>query len=327
MVRLKDIAEHLGLDVSVVSRALNPRPDRHAVLAPQTKRRVVAAARRMGYRRNRVAEFLRRGQSAVIGVFLPEIANRLVADLMFGLSKQASELGFPLNFFFGETQSRFERFLEDSAQTARSGIITYPYNPSLQDRIGKTIGGYRRRGGHVVVLNASGEYPGIPVLRIDQTHGGRLAAEHLLSKGCRVYLYESGTMSERGAAFAVTVRGRGGEVHDFVEGELEAVLNRVSRQREERPLGLFLPTDRQAVRALAVLERMNLKAGRDVLLVGYDDLSLVDCLPTPLTTIRQPFQEQGRRAVEKLVNLIYGNEEGDERIAPWLIARASTEGT
>lgn len=326
MVRLKDIAEHLGVDVSVVSRALNPRPDRHAVLAEETKRRVKAAARRMGYRRNRVAEFLRRGKSAVIGVFLPESANRLVADLMFGLSKRASETGFPLNFFFGETQSHFERFLKDSTGANHSGIITYPYNPSLQDRIGNLIAGYRRRGGNVVVLNASVNYPGVPVLGIDHACGGRLVAEHLLTKACRAYVYESSNLPQRGVAFAEEIRARGFEVHDFVDGDLEKTLSRMTRDPSAAPLGLFLPTDHQAVRALAVLERLGLNVGRDVLLVGFDDLTLIDCLPVPLTTIHQPFQELGRRAVEKLVNLIYGNEEGNEQISPRLIVRASTEG-
>ncbi|MBN1555327.1 MAG: LacI family DNA-binding transcriptional regulator [Phycisphaerae bacterium] len=327
MVRLKDIAEQLHLDVSVVSRALNPRPDRHAVLAEETMRRVRETARRMGYRRNRVAEFLRRGQSATLGMFLPESSNRLVADLMCGLGKQASESGFPLNFFFGETQSRFETFLKESTGASRTGIITYPYNPSLQDRLGSMIAEYRHRGGKVVVMNALIDYPGIPGIRIDETRGGQLAAEHLLSKDCRAYLYESSVLPGRGVAFAETIRTHGGSLFAFVKGNLQTALQRGMKESSQRPLGLFFPTDYQAVEALSVLEQMNVKVGRDVLLVGYDDLTLTDRLPTPLTTIRQPFQELGRRAVQKLVNLIYGNEEANETIAPRLIARASTEGS
>jgi len=326
MITLKDIARQVGVHVSVVSRALNPTPDKNAVVAPQTQQRILAIAKQMGYRRNRIAEFLKKGQSATIGVFLPEAANRLVADLMFGISKQAARQDFPLNFFFGETQGEFMAFIRDTNHAAHSGIITYPFNPSLEDEIGKTIDAYRQKGGHVIVLNAARNYPGIPVLKIDDTAGGQLAARHLLSKKCACFLYEAAHNSERGRAFAKVIRESGHSPHAFTaDNEAEVYRHYLHLQPAAR-VGIFYPTDVQAVSALRLLANYDRHLGKDLLIMGYDDLNLTQFLPIPLTTIHQPFEQLGIAAVEKLIRMIYGKKEGHEKIRPRLVERQSTQG-
>ena len=87
MTSLKDIAAELNLSVSVVSRVLNPAPDAHAKVAPRTRARVLEACQRMGYRRNRTAEFVKRRRFPGIGVFIPQTANTLTANLLFGISE------------------------------------------------------------------------------------------------------------------------------------------------------------------------------------------------------------------------------------------------
>ena len=60
MVRLIDIANELDLNVSVVSRALNPAPDKHAVIKAETRELIRTTAAQMGYRPNRQAAFLKK---------------------------------------------------------------------------------------------------------------------------------------------------------------------------------------------------------------------------------------------------------------------------
>ena len=55
---LKDVARHVGLSVSVVSRALNRRPGKNARVAPDTVRKITSAAKALNFRRNRAAGFI-----------------------------------------------------------------------------------------------------------------------------------------------------------------------------------------------------------------------------------------------------------------------------
>ena len=72
MVKLADIAKELGLSLSVVSRALSDKPDKHAVIRKETAERIRSYARKAGYQPNRQASFLGKRKCATIFCFLPD---------------------------------------------------------------------------------------------------------------------------------------------------------------------------------------------------------------------------------------------------------------
>ena len=114
MVRLIDIANELNLNVSVVSRALNPNPDSNAVVKEETRELVRTTAKKLGYRPNRQASFLKKGGDATLMCYLPGTADRLIADLMFGISEAAAKEGFPITFFNGANSDDFKKFLSEA---------------------------------------------------------------------------------------------------------------------------------------------------------------------------------------------------------------------
>ena len=154
MATLKDIARKTGFSIAVVSRALNPRPDEHARVSVATRRLLIRTAREMGFRRNRMAEFMRRGGLPTVGVFLPAVANRLVADLVFGISEVLSEEDFPLQIGFGAYIEGFRKFIRRNVDLVHSGIISYPALISDPD-VEREVAVYRSKGGKVVLLNTS----------------------------------------------------------------------------------------------------------------------------------------------------------------------------
>ena len=91
MVSLSDIAKEVKFNVSVVSRALSENPDKHAVVKAETRELIQRTAMRMGYQPNRQASFNGRKRCATIYCFLPENADRLTADLMYGIVRTAGE--------------------------------------------------------------------------------------------------------------------------------------------------------------------------------------------------------------------------------------------
>jgi DNA-binding LacI/PurR family transcriptional regulator len=91
----------------------------------------------------------------------------------------------------------------------------------------------------------------------------------------------------------------------------------------EYPIGIFLPRDQDAVTLICELQSNNINVGKDVLIVGYDDLYLSKYTKPALTTISQPFEKIGQFAIQKLIASIYGSIEKSILVKPELTIRES----
>lgn len=328
MVRLKDIADELGLSVPVVSRVLNPKPDKHAVIAETTRKTVLETAEKMGYRRNRSAEFLARGgKSAAIGVFLPDVGNSLTAELMIGISEGSQQHGFPVSFFFGFGDRCYLEFM--SRISSNSGMITYP-NPVNRALLKSEVDKYLAVGGKVVFIapyNYDFVHEDLPVIGIDDDFGGALAARRLLERGCGrlIGCHAGGEFAggPRGRGFANALREAGVVAETTGVEVMETELAAYRPKPGAPPLGIFAHSDEIALRLMRQAFRSGLKVGSEVLLVGYDDLYLTDKLPVALTTIRQPFRELGKRVFDAVVAQLYDRKVESARLKPLLIGRES----
>jgi len=321
MATLKQIAEEAGVSISIVSRILSPNPEPSGRFSPDTQKRVEEAARKLGYRPNRYAEFLKRGQVPAIGVFMPAYSNRLIADLVMGLAEGAAAAAFPLSLHFALTLDHYREFLR--ANGNHCGIITYPgFHKDKETK--KLIGKFQDGGGKVLLLNTDIQLEGVPVVAMDNRHGGNLAAERLRDHSCGEYLL-MGSFPGRDEGFEETLRHYDiEEIRRLPENEWENYLPRmVERATAERPLGIFAVNDLLALRIMRFLHSQKVAIGREVMVIGYDDLAATaECYP-PLTTIHQPFREEGKIAIEKMVNVIYGQEEDSVFLEPTLVVRKS----
>jgi len=333
MVTLREIAGQVGVSVSVVSRVLNRNPDPNARVSKNTRALVERAAKRMGYRPNRTAEFLKRGQAPTIGVFLPKEADHLIADLVCGLSEEAYANHFPLGFGFGMSADCYRTFVSDAEEASNCGVITYPYgyDSTLPDNteVVKAMDRFRKGGGKVVLLCPVTGSESLPSVSRDDYEGGRLAAERLLARSCRTFMCVSMSappLPERTAGFVETVRAAGGKPDVFgndADGIAALATKARASKRGGLPIGVFATNDRHAVHVLHALRETRFRVGRDALVIGHDDAPLSKELTPALTTIHQPFAEMGRLAMRKVINLIYGEEETSVKVKPYLVARDS----
>ncbi len=194
-VKLGEIASHLGLSISVVSRALSINPDKYAVVKKETAERVREYAREIGYQPNRQASFLSKGGSATIFCFLHDTPTRLANDLMLGIAEAASSQNFPINFFFGRNAKDFENFIMYSNRNEHSGLLSMP-PPSMSDAIARKFSEYYANYGKALFINTISntldegimeKFSNVPHLNIDEFYGGQLAAEHIISCACDSY--------------------------------------------------------------------------------------------------------------------------------------------
>ena len=329
MVRLVDIANELQLNVSVVSRALNPAPDKHAVVKAETRELIRSTAEKMGYRPNRQAAFLKKGGNATLLCYLPGSADRLVADLMFGISEAAAREGFPLIFFNGNNSSDFSRFLTQALSSGHSGLLTYPPG-KMDDTARNAFDKYLEKGGKVLMLNAVSnslkqtfdiKHPNLVRLDVNDAYGAALAAKHLAERGCKQVLCSQSNYQLRQESFCTAAQELGMQYADLNWDTLNTMV------AKDIPVGIFATRDADGLNLLAELRIRNFKIGKDVLLVSFDDHNQCVLAVPSLSSVHQPTRQEGRRAVEKLVNMIFGKVENDETINPCLMVRESSGGS
>ncbi len=337
MASLKDIAEQADCSVGLVSRVLSPISSQHVRVSDQKRHLIVETARLMGYRRNPGAQFLRRGQSGTIGVFL--LGSRrsgLILDCSIGICEAASQYGIPTDFHYGIAPSNFAEFLDRNIEGKTAGIIASAYLIELaeSDRIQAKLREYIKNGGKAVFINYHGPRDVImnsPCVNVDDEYGGRIAAERLLNHDCDEY-YALVVEQERNNSYA-RLRSSGFrnamKEHEqkLEEVTLPKVLERLDKAfTKGRTAGVFAFTDRSALELMRDARcRLNMHAGRDYKLIGCDNAYLSDLTDPPLTTIDQHFHEVGRQAAKKLCRMsCNGHHELSVNVLPEIVPRATS---
>jgi LacI family transcriptional regulator, galactose operon repressor len=329
---LRTVAELAGVHVSTVSRVLNHvggpgvRP-----ASRTTSERIRRIAERVGYSPNPHATGLRTSRSHLVGVLVPRLVDIVLATIYEGIEEATATYGF--STFVANTGD------DPAAQRRRTEMVLARRVDGMIFGDAYVDGGFLdevagRGVPFVLVSRRAGAYPSVTC---DDVLGGRLAAEHLLSLGHRDLAVIAGepyasTGIDRTAGFLAACAAAGVGVPDSrvvhsrfdTEGGREA-MSRILADGAV-PTGVFVVNDFTAIGAMGVLRDAGLVVGRDVAVVGFNDVPLAGSLPVGLTTVRSPMHEMGVRAAHLLMRRLASEEVASERLVPVLVPRASTLG-
>jgi LacI family transcriptional regulator len=290
IVTLEDVARAAGVHYSTVSRALDPNKVWRVNEA--TRKHVQAVARRMGYQRDMVASALKRGRTHTVAVVVGDLGNPTIARVLRGIANRLEPAG--LMSLIGETQDdseRLERILNHLLSRRVDAVIL----TAARYADASTLRRISRQG--IPVVLAVQTIPGLrlPFCTNDDIAGGTLAAQHLLSLGHRRVAQLRGPADmdscvQRAQGFSTTIAAAGA-----VEVKIRATAptgsldegRRLMRQLLDsgraRPTGIFAHNDLMAFGALTVAEEHGLRSPRDLSIVGFHDLPLVERTAPPLT--------------------------------------------
>lgn len=329
---LKDLSRHLGVSMTTVSRALNGYPD----VSEATRARVVEAAREFGYKPHPIARRLASGRAEAVGVVLPlpagHFSDPFFIELLAGIGKVLSAANLDL--------------LVTSAETGPNELEAYRHLVEGKKVDALIIGRTRRHDERLLYLLDSG----IPFVAHGRTETDRAyawldmdnemafatAAERLIGLGHRrIGLinapeeFNFAYLRRKGYERALSAAGIGLDPTLVIEGEMtEATGHRMTGRLldlPEPPTAIICANDMIAIGALRALRKKGLEAGRDVSIIGYDDLPLASYTEPPLTTLNQPIRAAGERIAEMLLELLSGTpvEELRELWPPRLVVRQS----
>lgn len=168
----------------------------------------------------------------------------------------------------------------------------------------------------MVLLDRRATRPDQCAVAVDDVLGGRLAAEHLLERGHRRLAFVGGSsalpqVQERhtGVVAAVSEAGAERDLITMLPAEpltvatgREAASAIIGMSASRRPTAMVCANDLLALGALQEMVRHGVRVPEEMAIVGYDDIDYAAAAAVPLSSVRKPRQELGRRAAELLLD-------------------------
>lgn len=307
MVTLKDIATKAGVDISTVSKVLQGAPIR----VSQAKREeILRIAQEMHYRPNTLARGLRLKKSGAVAMVVPSTTNYLYPEIIGGAEDAAEEHGYTLFLVKHSQRDPLGQLVSLGGQGRVDGFL-FPDDVPVANFFERL----HEHGIPYISLNRTEGGDGCSVA-LDDEVGFAAQARYLVSLGHRRIAFVAVTPSsfvsricER--AFLETARGLGvGEEScpvlycDF-GGEGCGLIAEQLLALSPRPTAVATASVLVAVRLVEILRQRGVRVPEDFSVIGYHD-SPAATWPRPVSTIKMPSREQGRRGIERLLQVIAG---------------------
>ncbi|TYB95314.1 LacI family DNA-binding transcriptional regulator [Micromonospora sp. WP24] len=325
---MSDVARLAGVSHQTVSRVLNNHPS----VRQETRERVLRAVHQLNYRPNALARGLAARRSKVIGVISFDTILYGPAATLLGVERAARAAGYGINIV---TLERLDRSgvaaaIDALSEQSVAGVVL------IAPMVSAAVAVHGLPTGVPAVLVEPGVDGELPSVSVDQVAGARLAVEHLLALGHETVVHIAGPRDwlearDRLEGWRLALETAGRRVPPVITGDWSPRAGyEIGQSLAERPdvSAVFCANDHQALGLLRALHQRRVRVPEDVSVVGFDDIPEAEYFTPPLTTVRQDFDEVGRRCVAALLDLLNGSV-GDAHpspVEPTLVVRASSGG-
>jgi LacI family transcriptional regulator len=306
---IDDIARIAQVSKTTVSRVLNRKPD----VDPETRERVlrIVAENHFVPRVTTSAQVSHR--HPLIGILVPSFTWPMIPEIIKGAAEVLSQMPYDMVLYS----------LNDTNRDAGDGgLIDHILDTRLTAGILTVFPGgairhvlrLNRYGVPMVMIDDQDIPPALPWVGIDNQGGALTAVRHLIQLGHQRIAHIQGPPQtlcayERTQGYRQALEEAGLPVQpEFIlDGDFtRATASRLTHQlftlpASRRPTAIFAANDQAAYGVIAAAEEVDLEIPNDMALVGFDDLTISAHVRPSLTTVRQPFQEMGRRGIELLL--------------------------
>lgn len=325
---LRDVARAAGVSYQTVSRVIN----QHPYVAEETRERVEAVIRALGYRPNKAARSLAGSRSFTLGLITVGINYYGPAQVIVHIEQAARAVGYDVMLANAQDTSlpHIEEAVDRILRWQVDGILMLkPVEGITYEEAAPLCEG-------IPLVQLNGEFGStIPAVMVDQRAGSRLATEHVLTLGHRQIAAISGPLHwfdarARHESWLLTMEATGLSPVGWAEGDWTAAggYTAVRHLLGEGAsfTALVVANDQMALGALRALREAGRRVPEDVSVVGFDDIPESAWFDPPLTTISQHFEALGQQGIAYLVDRIRKPTTALEPrlITPQLIARGST---
>ncbi|HEX9044562.1 MAG TPA: LacI family DNA-binding transcriptional regulator [Candidatus Limnocylindrales bacterium] len=334
MASISEVARLAGVSTATASRVVS---EADYPVSAAARERVLKAVSELDYVPNALARGLLKHQVPVVGVIVHDITDPYFAEVVRGVEDAATAAGFLVITCSTERNADRERSYIRLLRSMRAAAVVFAGSgrddPELADDVGRHVAGMREVGAAVVHLSPSSD--GEPEAGVDNVAGVAAMVGALVELGHRRIALLAGPTG------LIVARDR---VEGFRRGLAEAGLAvderlvvHTSFDREGGALGIDLllattesfsaiccTNDLLALGALARLAELGIRVPEDVSVAGFDDISVAALTNPPLSTVRVPLRELGRRGFAAVERILGGAAPGHVTLPTEVILREST---
>ncbi|MEM1372943.1 MAG: LacI family DNA-binding transcriptional regulator [Pseudomonadota bacterium] len=302
-VTSSDVARRAGVSQSAVSRVFSG-----ASASKATKEKVRAAAAELGYRPNVLARSLITGRSRIIGLVVAYLENPFYPDVLERMSKALQAEGYHTLIFMASWSSDVDRVLEELLDYQVDGIIAA--SVALSDGL---IDRCRGAGIPIVLFNRGQPEEGLTQVTCANHAAGAAVARHLMATGHEAIAHVSGwdgsmTGRDRAAGFSTALREAGRDVRVRAgDYDRKKAAEAACALVDDGADALFVGNDHMAFGVIdALRHERGMDVGKEISVVGFDDVPMAAWPSYDLTTWRQPAAQMVSAAVDRMMALIEG---------------------
>ncbi len=327
-VTIKDVAKAAGVSVATVSRVLN----KSAVVSNAASEKVNDAIKNLNYSPNFLGRNLRKCETNIILAIIPSTEHSYYSEIIHGMQDTASILGYDILLNTSNSRADTElRILSmlfnrtvDAAVLLGTHLNAEKLN-ELNEKYNIALCSERVEGAKVLTVN------------IDDQSGAYCAVSELIKKGHT----KIGMISSKFRALSSIDREIGYEnalkdngiiprkdyyylnTYDYEDGckAFEYFMN-----LNDPPTAIMAISDLLAIGAVKKATEMGYNVGRDMAIIGFDNISFSEMYIPSISTVAQPCYNMGRTVIENLIDNLNGSQKCNERIIMphQLILRRST---
>lgn len=325
MASIKDVANLAGVGLGTASRALSGK----GYVAPETKRKIEEAARKLSYTPNVFAQNLLKNRSGIIGILVPVLDHCFFSQLIQKLESDLYKKGYKTMLCCTASGGHGEQdYLDMLENNLVDGIITATHSFNDQAYLGSNR----------VVVSFDRDFDGhIPVVRSDHEAAGRMAAEHFIKKGCRKVLNIYGEDARRGhisvgmahRELSSCLETAGIQVWEEYTSQDKFDMGYYSRKAWEclekyRDVDGIFASDPLAAAFLWEGERRGKRIPQDLKIISYDGTEMTRNISPKLSAVVQQIDKISEELTDILTRRIQGEEVIEDKITEILWRQGET---
>jgi LacI family transcriptional regulator len=312
-VTIYDVAEALNLSPSTISRGLKDHPHIHK----DTKKKIWAAAKEMGYQQNKFASSLRKRRTDTIGVVVPKLNSYFMATVISGVEKITNKHGYGLIISQSQESGKQEISCISTLFNSRvDGIlISLAFDTKNLDHFNKLF----NKDIPIVFFDRVADCQGCMSVIIDNYKAGYEATTHLIEQGCKKIIHLGGNILRN--VYSERFRGYKQALHDndidfnqklvFISdltGQSGRDIMKKVLKQNLKPDGIFASNDTSAVATMVEMQEAGIKIPDDIAVAGFNNEPISQVIRPNLTTVDYPAKEIGEIAATALIEKLNNSQ-------------------
>ncbi len=309
---LKDIAQHIGVSVALVSYVLNGK-EKEARVGADMAKKIREAAAELNYQPNLIAKSLKMGKTKTIGLIVADISNPFFSTIARIVEDEAKKHGYVVIFGSSDESAEKQLDLIDVFSTRLVDAFIIAPAAGTEEQIELII----NRGIPVVLMDRF--FPGLKVdcVHIDNFNAAIKAVKQLIKNkrrkiGMVAYDTTQSHMQDRKLGYKAALKEKNIRFKKdwLIEASYQHIEKDVTVKLEAllKPLqvdALFFATNSLAVAGLKEINKLGIKVPDELAIISFDESDAFDFFYSPVTYVSQSLADIGKEAIKLVLNKLH----------------------